>query len=128
MPNCTNRMSFISLQVLFPEVELILKTFTFAPYCYPYASSKTAVSTQLPTLNFRPATYSNTLASQIHAVVASAITHLPTSMRDNNREGHSNRKISTGKILDAERAGNVVAAMLIANAAAAIHKASNPLA
>ena len=74
MPNCTNRMSFISLQLLFPEVELILKTFTFAPYCYPYASPRIALSRERPTLNLRPYGHSNTLASQIHAVPAFALT------------------------------------------------------
>lgn len=129
MPNCTNRMSFISLRLLFPEVELILKTFTFAPYCYPYASASTAPSRERPTLNLRPCGYSNTLASQIHAVPVSALTlrrFFPEN--DKNRALYSNLRISTGRILDAERAGSVVAAMLIASAAAAIHRASYPLA
>ena len=56
------------LQLIFPKGELILKTFTFAPYCYPYASPSTALSTQPSTLNLRPCTYSNTLAPQIHVV------------------------------------------------------------
>jgi len=68
MPNYAKRMSFISLQLIFPKAELILKTFTFAPYCYPYAPPSTALSTQPSTLNLRPCSYSNTLASQIHAV------------------------------------------------------------
>jgi hypothetical protein len=41
---------------------------------------------------------------------------------------HSNLKISTGKIRDADRAGTSVAARLIASAAAAIHNASTPFA
>ncbi len=129
MPNCTNRMSFISLQLLFPEVELILKTFTFAPYCYPYASPRTALSKERSTLNLRPYDYSNTLASQIHAVPALALTPRRLFPENGKKPGlYSNLKISTGRILDAERAGSVVAAMLIASAAAAIHNASNPLA
>jgi hypothetical protein len=36
MPNRAKCMSFISLQLVFPKAALILKTFTFAPYCYPY--------------------------------------------------------------------------------------------
>ncbi len=41
---------------------------------------------------------------------------------------HSNRRISTGRMRAAERAGTSVAPMLIAKAAAAIHTESNPLA
>jgi hypothetical protein len=131
MPNCANRMSFISLQLNFPEVELILKTFTFAPYCYPYASLSTVLSREPSTLNLRPCGYSNTLAPQIHAVpasnpIGSSTIHLKNEKK--NLDLYSNRKISTGSIFDAERAGNVVAAILMASAAAAIHKASNPFA
>src|SRR6516162_9061675 len=87
MPNFTNRMSFISWQVLFPEAELILKTFTFAPYCYPYAPPSTVTSAQLSTLNLRPPSHSNTLALQIHAVPASTPTGSSTLFENEKNIG-----------------------------------------
>jgi hypothetical protein len=129
MPNYAKRMSFISLQLIFPKAELILKTFTFAPYCYPYAPPSTAPSTQPSTLNLRPCSYSNTLASQIHAVPGNRSNRFVKYLKNGRTLAlHSNLRISTGSIFDAERAGNVVAAILMARAAAAIHKASNPFA
>lgn len=41
---------------------------------------------------------------------------------------YSNRRISTGRIREADRAGRIVAAVLIARAVSAIHTASNPFA
>jgi hypothetical protein len=130
MPNCANCMSFISLRLVFPKVALILKTFTFAPYCYPYTSVSTAILTRFSTPNLRLTRHSNTLATKFHAVglSSSTIHSCPSKSHPEALVGYSNRKISTGRILDAERAGSTVAAMLIASAAAAIHKASNPLA
>jgi hypothetical protein len=117
------------LQLVFPKVALILKTFTFAPYCYPYASPSAAFLTRFSTPNLRLARHSNTLPSKFHVagLSSSAIYQLPEHLHAAVAR-YSNRKISTGRILDAERAGRTVAAMLIASAAAAIHKASNPLA
>ena len=129
MPNRANCMSFISLQLVFPKVALILKTFTFAPYCYPYASPSAAFLTGFSTPNLRLACHSNTLPSKFHVAGLSPAQFINCS--NSLRAAvvrYSNRKISTGRILDAERAGSTVAAMLIASAAAAIHKASNPLA
>jgi len=130
MPNCANCMSFISLRLVFPNVALILKTFTFAPYCYPYTSASAAIFTRFSTPNLRLTRHSNTLASKFHVVGLSSSTvhQLPRVSHPEALVGYSNRKISTGRIFDAERAGSTVAAMLIASAAAAIHKASNPLA
>ena len=130
MPNCANCMSFISLRLVFPKVALILKTFTFAPYCYPYTSVSAAILTRFSTPNLRLTRHSNTLASKFHVVglSSSTVRQLPRVSHPEALVGYSNRKISTGRILDAERAGSTVAAMLIASAAAAIHKASNPLA
>src|ERR1700746_3617145 len=113
MPNCANCMSFISLQLVFPKVALILKTFTFVPYCYPYASPSAAFLTGFSTPNLRLACHSNTLPSKFHIAElrSSAICEL---LEQPPRGGarYSNRKISTGRILDAERAGRTVAAML----------------
>jgi len=130
MPNCTNCMSFISLQLVFPKVALILKTFTFEPYCYPYAPLRAPSFSSFSTPNLRLTRHSNTLASKFHVVGLSFRANLSTAIAaaTMRRCLYSNLKISTGKILDAERAGSTVAAVLIASAAAAIHKASNPLA
>src|ERR1700752_68358 len=68
MPNCTNCMSFISLQLVFPKVALILKTFTFEPYCYPYAPHRAKFLTRFSTPNLRLTRHSNTLASKFHVV------------------------------------------------------------
>jgi len=130
MPNCANCMSFISLQLVFPKVALILKTFTFAPYCYPYASFGAALLTRFSTLNLRLASILTRCrrSFMLSGSVPGQFINYPGKSRHAAIVRYSNRKISTGRILDAERAGSTVAAMLIASAAAAIHKASNPLA
>jgi hypothetical protein len=130
MPNCANCMSFISLQLVFPKVALILKTFTFAPYCYPYASLGAALLTRFSTLNLRlpPILTRWRRSFMLSGSVPGQFINRPGESRHAAIVRYSNRKISTGRILDAERAGSTVAAMLIASAAAAIHKASNPLA
>ena len=131
MPNCANCMSFISLQLVFPKVALILKTFTFAPYCYPYASLGAASLTRPSTLNLRLAAILTRWRRSFmlfRAQFQRNFINCPSQELPRALTRYSNRKISTGRILDAERAGNTVAAMLMASAAAAIHKASNPLA
>lgn len=130
MPNYANCMSFISLQLVFPKVALILKTFTFAPYCYPYAPLSAAFWTQFPTPNLRLTTILTRWRRSF--MLPDSVPMQFINCQSNGHHGavvrYSNRKVSTGRILDAARAGSTVAAMLIASAAAAIHKASNPLA
>src|SRR5580700_9979937 len=61
------------------------------------------------------------LAAPKHFAFLSILTRLANQQATGD---HSKRRICTGKIFAAERAGTIVAAMLMRSAAAAIHNAS----
>jgi hypothetical protein len=111
-------------------VALILKTFTFEPYRYPYKPLGRPLSFDF--LRYIFALF-NILTRRCRRFMSCGcyfqrIRQSFFKDESTRPDNYSNRKICTGRIFAAERAGSTVAAMLIARAAAAIHNASNPLA
>lgn len=150
-------MSFFYMQLLFPRAAPNLICFTYFPRPYPtsFPSSQTVANgsfaSTLPFFHSNMQTYRNEIQGAnngdifrikismgpIHGTGASYVRqNLPQSIllpvsrlgKKQHAVRHSKRRISTGKILAAERDGTTVAAILIANAAAAIHSASEPFA
>lgn|GEM_PF-3820572 len=109
---------------------LILKTFTFEPYRYPYKPFGRPLSFDFLRHIFA---LFNILTRRCRRFMSCGryfqrIRQPSSRMSPQGLDNYSKRKICTGRIFAAERAGSTVAAMLIASAAAAIHNASNPLA
>lgn len=128
-------MSLFCLQLLIPEPEQILKSFTFEPYRYRYASKDTISSGMVYTPYLRRISILTLRGVRFTSVLLKrAISY---AIFDRGGEWnipygviqpYSNRRISTGRMRAAERAGTTVAAMLMASAAAAIQSASKALA
>jgi hypothetical protein len=118
MPKKLSRMSFVYKILMFPEAEFNLISCTLLPVVWcpgkPLLKRK-----KTPPLFLRISQLDFT-TMHLHL--------LRVAPNGNLDSPYSNRSISTGRILAAERAGRIVAATLIASAAAAIQRASKPFA
>jgi hypothetical protein len=114
MPKKPSRMSFVYKILMFPEAEFNLIGCTLLPAVWcPGKPLLKGKKTRPLFLLFPPLDFTT---MHLHL--------LRLAPNGNLDSPYSNRSISTGRIRDAERAGKMVAATLIASAAAAIQSAS----